>query len=224
LTKEEFKYYLKHPGELNNETLQGLKEIIDDYPYFSVARMLYLRNLVNIGSYRFEAELQKHAIFIPDRVKLFKLLTELNNEKLEFQLLPYDKEAFSQFFSDNKLAKTTTGEHFVDQHTYQFDSALPGEPGSNENSDVDLIDKFINQNPTIDHRKKSKADQQHLPKADKNVVDDGLITETLAGIYVKQGLYLEAIKAYEKLSLKFPKKNTYFAHQIEEIKKLKSKE
>lgn len=224
MTKDEFKYYLKNPGELNNETLQGIKEIIVDYPYFSIARMLYLRNLLNIGSYRFEAELQKHAIFITDRVKLFKLLNEQKNEKLEFQLLPYDKEAFSQFFSDDKLAKVNNSEHIFDQDTFPLDCELSDKYISADNSSKKLIDNFINQNKTFDNREKSKTEQQHIPKVGKNIVDEGLITETLAGIYVKQGLYSEAIKAYAKLSLKFPKKNSYFAHQIEEIKKLISKE
>jgi len=48
----------------------------------------------------------------------------------------------------------------------------------------------------------------------------GLMTETLAEIYMQQGHYKKALLAYEKLSLKNPKKNTYFANQIKKIKKL----
>ena len=51
--------------------------------------------------------------------------------------------------------------------------------------------------------------------------NDDFITETLAKIYKEQGHYNKAIDAFEKLILKFPEKNTLFASQISEIKKIK---
>jgi tetratricopeptide (TPR) repeat protein len=45
-----------------------------------------------------------------------------------------------------------------------------------------------------------------------------IISETLAKIYVAQGEYLEAIKVYEKLKIKNPKRADYFDVKIQELK------
>ncbi|WP_455592365.1 tetratricopeptide repeat protein [Bacteroides sp.] len=50
--------------------------------------------------------------------------------------------------------------------------------------------------------------------------DDSCFTETLAKIYVKQKRYSKALEIIEKLSLKYPKKNAYFADQIRFLEKL----
>ena len=79
----------------------------------------------------------------------------------------------------------------------------------------DLIEKFIQEEPRI---KVKKDFYNPSDMAKKSVLDDNeLVTETLAKIYADQGNYSKAIKAYDKLSLKYPEKSTYFAAQIKEL-------
>jgi len=83
---------------------------------------------------------------------------------------------------------------------------------------TDLIDKFIITNPRIEpSREKSDIPVEDLskPSTEENGV---FVTDTLAQIYVHQGYYSKAIDIYEKLSLKFPEKSSYFATQIEKVK------
>ena len=48
---------------------------------------------------------------------------------------------------------------------------------------------------------------------------DNNLSENLAIIYKNQGKTKKAIEIYEKLILKFPEKEAYFATRIEDLKK-----
>jgi hypothetical protein len=93
------------------------------------------------------------------------------------------------------------------------------ESSGDRDSHKSLIDKFIQQNPKIVPDESPHEDTEDK-SADSVKEHESFFTDTLARIYIKQGNYAKAIFAYEKLSLKYPEKSTYFAGQISEIKKL----
>jgi hypothetical protein len=64
---------------------------------------------------------------------------------------------------------------------------------------------------------------KHKPQEAKAVVNENelapeLITETMAKVYEAQKKYAKAIRAYEILAMKYPKKNDFFAARITELK------
>ncbi len=92
------------------------------------------------------------------------------------------------------------------------------ESPSKKQLQADLIDKFIVSNPRIEpNRVKTDVPVEDISKP-YTEEKGGFVTETLARIYVSQGYYSKAIDIYEKLSLKFPEKSSYFASQIEKVK------
>lgn len=81
-----------------------------------------------------------------------------------------------------------------------------------------VIERFIKEEPQITAPSADKVSLDN--KARKSAADDsGFVSETLAKIYIEQGLYHKAIETYKKLSLKFPEKSPYFAELIKNIEK-----
>ncbi|MBK6266249.1 hypothetical protein JKA74_14480 [Marivirga sp. S37H4] len=88
---------------------------------------------------------------------------------------------------------------------------------------IELITSFIEKEPIISKKFASndpdtKKVIEDLSLSSTNLSED-VISETLAKLMVKQGRNQKAIDIYKKLIWKFPQKKTYFAEQIENLKK-----
>ncbi len=84
-------------------------------------------------------------------------------------------------------------------------------------SKEELIDKFIEEQPSISRPKAEFFDPVKVARHSTTEKDD-LVSETLANIHAQQGNTKKAIEIYRRLSLKFPEKSSYFAARIEKLK------
>jgi hypothetical protein len=82
------------------------------------------------------------------------------------------------------------------------------------NDTLEIIEKFIQNNPKIKPLSKDKSVAISITK---NKQDSSLMTETLAKVYLEQKKYENAKQAYRILSLKYPEKSGFFADQIKRI-------
>ena len=107
------------------------------------------------------------------------------------------------------------------QNSGHNNTAVPEEESPSINSTDELIDRFIATNPRISPIK-AALEEQKLTDISEPFTEntEGLVSETLAKIYIKQKYYFRALDIYEKLSLNYPEKNSYFASQIQMIKDL----
>lgn len=239
----DFYLLLNNTDLLNDRTVSSLKHLTEEYPYFNVARMLYLKNLSMLKDTRLEGELKNMSVCIPDRKKLFALL---EGERYNLTVCQEDtdkapdSDAFSlidAFLSSREEENNQSGESALlfqpsVSSDYIYWSLTKEANEEEEKPEVklqhhDLIDSFIkNEEQRIPGTGlKIDVQEEHeeisLPHDEPGKsLGDSYFTETLAHIYVKQKRYEKALQIIKNLNLKYPEKNIYFADQIKFLEKL----
>jgi hypothetical protein len=227
---------------LNKDTLYELRMQLARFPYSQTLRILYLKNLFMLRDASFGEELRKSGLYIPDRAALFYII-EGGNYDLSavkngdtgqtVEAEPTDDGADRTMTLINAFLATMPDEvdepagldYSGDYTSYLLneDEENPDEPDGEQPQlrGIELIDDFIEQSD-----KKQPQPLPPLPAASDSVAaqeeeeDDSCFTETLAKIYIKQQRYEKALEIIKKLSLKYPKKNAYFADHIRFLDKL----
>lgn len=311
MNKQHFIEVLKNPALLNEKTLDSIKEILEEYPFFQAGRMLWIKNLHQLDHIRYNNELKFAAAHISDRARLFELIHDpvfVEKKEVEDSKI-LQKEAVESF--ENKNSSTTHIEtaDFEDANYFKVDDVFTTPEGTEYDyshsefntaqSERDYIDNdlfegeenivlptgdllgyeysskepyqlsdvtspasinearsfsewlnILKQDNTFIQSSKKSVDKKPVKKK-QNLIDsfleqssskrirlestpegidenvdislgsvqehDDLMTETLANIYIKQKQFFKAIDVFRRLSLKYPKKNIYFARRIKEL-------
>lgn len=199
---------IQNPYIIDKDESIYISNILENFPYFQTAHILYSKALQNTKSIRFKSQLKKAAIYSGDRNLLFDIISQqedlnISKANIKHKIKKEEKKAELHSFLDwisivqtKKIVRS-----------------------KKQNSD-EIINIFLEKKPKIKNNKQRFFNASENAK--KSIVENNdIITETLAKVYAKQEHFEKAILAYQKLSLKYPQKSSYFADQIKVIKKIK---
>lgn len=246
MTSTNLQEWIAHPESLSRDTLYELRNLLARYPYFQTARILYLKNLYLLHDIAFGEELRKAALYVTDRRMLFNLIegdkfiiqpkaiqaTDILQEEPNLDRTLSLIETFLSSIPKESVQQSVTLDVSVDYTAYLLkETPLPmngidSVPEIPKLKGHELIDDFIEKaetEPSLKLKPLSEEDEDFpVPESvlEENEEDESCFTETLAKIYIKQRRYSKALEIIKKLSLKYPKKNAYFADQIRFLEKL----
>ncbi|QVY64962.1 tetratricopeptide repeat protein [Polaribacter sp. Q13] len=84
---------IKNKTQVQEVETAELKTVVEEYPYFQAARVLYLKGLKNQDSFKYNNELKVTAAYTTDRTLLFNYITtnDFNNKKPDIHQQIFEK-------------------------------------------------------------------------------------------------------------------------------------
>ena len=228
MNKQQFMSFIDNPSLIDSSQAKEIQQLVEQYPYFQTARILFLKSLYDNKSISYQSELKLTAAYAGNRSLLQSFI--VNQHVLQTISEPIVTPTIESVQNLDNIESVATHSRTVIEFDFNDSPVihqafeLPSvveEPKTIENKkqkqQFDLIDRFIKNEPRIIPKEISNDHSHDL--ASESASDTEFLTETLAEIYVRQKKYERAIEMFEKLSLKFPQKSVYFASRVSEIKK-----
>ncbi len=231
------------PTTISGSEIKAMEQFIENYPWCGIAHQLLLEALQQNSHEQFNHYVSKAAIYVVHREQLYHRLQMLKEQpatpkEAAVTLTKENTATIDDQYITLELLDDDSPEN-VQQETvtiptpanstkakpapiaYTAGDYFAGETIDDTAITNDPITRFIVERPQIRPIASSlnginlpnQIEQATTPKKFEDIV-----TETLAKIYESQGLVSLALATYEKLSLLEPKKSTYFAALIQNLK------
>ncbi len=213
----------------NKDHLTQFEELTKIYPNFHLLRIYYLKALQKQEVLSFDKNLSHTSIATYDRELLYQFIeSDLNPKKINQKNRKVQSGKPKKNVSKNIIKEKNIVQNIKNENpspkTLKFSewaSYLNSKKASSKKNNLhnfQLIDDFLK---TTERRIPNKNLKNNEDLSEKSWSPNyELMTETLAKVFVKQKKFKKAIEAYQILGLKYPEKNSLFANQIKEIKKL----
>ncbi|MBR3455692.1 MAG: tetratricopeptide repeat protein [Bacteroidaceae bacterium] len=233
---------LKHRFKLNEDTLNELHQLVEKYPHFHTARLLYVLNLFVLHDKRFGEELRKASVCVPDRSVLFNMIEGMNytlsHTNDSTPIMTEGDEGRTVSLIDSFLSSTVRHDSQETDNTDNKPSLLDAtndyasflirqdeeQTGQEERPNTpqlrgqELIDNFIELTKGHQRVEISGNDAPEFESPEISDNEAEIYTETMTNIYIKQGRYSQALEILKRICLNNPKKSAYFANQMKLLK------
>lgn len=177
-----------------------LQKMVDEYPYCQPARMLLTKALTQGNKRLYEHQKNIASAIAPDT----RIFNDFLNGRHHL-LLQKNRHA-------TQKAPETPVKEKLDEEQHNDEATMIAE---RKRRQQEIIDRFLEQNPRIEARGKDYPEGDIAAQSIEYKHD--VVSETLAEILLQQGKKEEAAVIYNKLSLMFPEKSSYFAKKLKSI-------
>jgi hypothetical protein len=235
--KTEVIHLLQHPEQITFREYEKLEDIATDYPFFTVLNALLAKASKNLNTPDQLHKLHTGALQSLNRTHFKKMMdfvpapppeqeaeTDLEPEKgkdtMDLAGEPEKQEENSASQAEEEEGKASKDDDNDVLLSTILEVEDEKEPALNDKQKAqqEIIDSFINSNVGI-----IKADPENIEDAKVDLakqsgqLSEDVISENFAKVLAKQGKIKKAVEMYEKLSLKYPEKSSYFASLIEKL-------
>jgi hypothetical protein len=220
---------IKEEIAFNKETQDELLEVIEEYPYFQTAHLLYTLNLQANQDTSLPVETRKTTCYLGDRKNFFYRMKKdffppermelIEKEEVENILSSFDR--IESFLASTPVHSSLASTDYLSYRLTEEKENQEVKPIPLQHQDA--IDRFISADKRSEIKIgfKDKKDSEEVVTPDLETAETGsFFSETLAKIYLKQKKYDKALEIIRNLNLIYPEKSIYFADQIRFLEKL----
>lgn len=211
MTKKEFIQLVQQPDTVNQSHGRDLKDLVDKYPYFYQARLLWLKTLKMSDDVQTASEISRTALYTHDhRWLYFYLYPEMRPEPAQTDKARDVK--FSGSYFDMLNAAEAEG------NDTKLSLRKIAEQLKASRAKMELNETPNHQTAQLE-KKPARVVQVPVPDYFP-VTEDVIQYEEKAKLLIREKKYVEALEILKHLYLINPKKSIYFADQIRFLEKI----